>query len=109
MPKRARFIFFLRALHKMTDICNFLDGSIPVNLEREVLIYVNQNAQARPFAQGSNLFRYSAGKRNTVELFDDIVNWKSNCEKSFAYGFHANTQNNWPKTECSWKVLCMAE
>lgn len=47
MPKRARFIFFLRALHKMTDICNFLDGSIPVNLEREVLIYVSQKRESK--------------------------------------------------------------
>jgi hypothetical protein len=34
-----RFILFLRALHKMTDISNLLDSSIPVDLEREVLIY----------------------------------------------------------------------
>jgi len=90
----------------MTDICNFLDGSVSVNLERVVSIYVNQNAQAMQLIQGSNLSHYSAGKRCIVGLFDDIVNGKGNLETDFAYGFHGDTRNNWPRTECSWKVLC---
>jgi hypothetical protein len=39
-----RFIFFLRALYKMTDIGNLLDSGIPVDLEREVLIYTEIRA-----------------------------------------------------------------
>lgn len=39
LPTRMRFIFFLRALHKMADVGNLLDSSISVDLEREVLIY----------------------------------------------------------------------
>ena len=38
------FIFFLRALHKMTDIGNLLDRSISVDLEREILIYTEIRA-----------------------------------------------------------------
>ena len=37
---RAHLLFFFRALHKMTDICNFLHGSVSINLEREVSIHV---------------------------------------------------------------------
>ena len=89
----------------MANICNFLNGSIPVNLEREVFAYVYQKAQSRLLARGSNLFRYSAGKQSTVELVDNTVNRKSSSEWDPAYGFHADTPNNWPKTEYSWKVL----
>ena len=90
----------------MTNICNFLDGSVSVNLERVVSKYVNQNAQARALIQGSNLSHYSAGRRCIIGLFDDTVNGKSNFEMDFAYGFHVDSRNNWPKTGCSWKVLC---
>jgi hypothetical protein len=64
-----RFIFFLRALHKMTDIGNLLYGSIPVDLEREVSIYRDQSAHKQDHcSQATYLSRYSAGKQSTVAL-----------------------------------------
>jgi hypothetical protein len=43
LQKRACLVFSLRALQKMTNVCNFLNGSIPVNFEREIFVYENQN------------------------------------------------------------------
>jgi hypothetical protein len=64
-----RFILFLRALHKMSDIGNLLDSSIPVDLEREVLIYTGIRAHKQDHrSPAPHLSRYSAGKRSTVAL-----------------------------------------
>jgi hypothetical protein len=73
---------------------------------RGLNISKSELAQARVSLKGSNLFRYSVGKRSIVELFDDMINMKSSPEMSFSYVFHVDTQNNWPKTECSWQGLC---
>jgi hypothetical protein len=53
----------------MTDIGNLLDGGIPVDLEREVLIYTEIRAHKQDHrSPGPHLSRYSAGKRSTVAL-----------------------------------------
>jgi len=69
-----RFILFLRPLHKMTDIGNLLDSSIPVGLEREVLIYTEIRAHKQDHrSPAPHLSRYSAGKRSIVALFKNTV------------------------------------
>ena len=74
------YVLFLRALHKMTDIGDLLDSSIPVDLEREVLIFTEIRAHWQGYRSTvPHLSRYSAGKRSTVALLKQSA--KGSSEK----------------------------
>jgi len=51
-----RFILFLRTLRKMTNIGNLLDSSIPVDLEREVFVYIEIRAHKRDHRSPARTF-----------------------------------------------------